>query len=507
MNRPLGVMRGAVTAIRERLLAAIGQSERTVMLATILLASAVSAVMGYVLTQCYSVDVLSSLLWVPEDCWLDWGTNIGRHCFSDYALVVDPGMRPNPWAYPMFLPPDYQPYWTQYPAAALLPNLVFGLPATWLGAPLMGLVGYLLALTIAVVTPAVWAARGARGLERVVVFVTLGAAAIPAWAVIDRGNSVGFVVPIALVFLVALCRQRWGLATTMVVLAALLKPPFAVLAVALLAARQWRWGGLALVGMVLSHLAAYLLWPRDFPKTIPQSIHNLSQYGSFFPGLVDSSNVSFGKALLQIPDAVKAAQTGGNIPDGFLVGPRSLIGYAILVLVVVSVLALGRRIPPVMAGIVLLATAALFPPQVRPYYLVFVLPVAALVARDPDGPPGGGIFDSLAAHGDRRRAVGICVSLAAALSIAQVALPVLLIRVPIFGQLGAEGVIGNTLISSTTASLVPILWLIACAVIIVSYARRPPPACRSDQGPAGPPHTAVSTASSTSERPEPKLAR
>ena len=62
MNRPLEVLRGAVTAIRERLLAVTGQSERTVMLGTILLASAVSAATGYVLTQCYSVDVLSSLM-------------------------------------------------------------------------------------------------------------------------------------------------------------------------------------------------------------------------------------------------------------------------------------------------------------------------------------------------------------------------------------------------------------------------------------------------------------
>ena len=61
MNRPLEVLRGAVTAIRERLLAVTCQSERTVMLGTILLASAVSAATGYVLTQCYSVDVLSSL--------------------------------------------------------------------------------------------------------------------------------------------------------------------------------------------------------------------------------------------------------------------------------------------------------------------------------------------------------------------------------------------------------------------------------------------------------------
>ena len=312
-------------------------------------------------------------------------------------------MRPNPWG-PTRCSclPITSHIGSQYPAAALIPNLVFGLPARWLGVPRLGLIGYLFALTIAVLSPAVWAARGARGLERVVVFVALGAAAIPAWAVIDRGNSVGFVAPIALIFLVALRRRRWGLVTIMVILAALLKPPFAVLAVALLAARQWRWAALAVAGMAISNLAAYLLWPRDFPQTILQSIHNLLHYGTFFPGLVDSSNVAFGKALLVIPDTLKASQTGGQIPDGFLAGPRPLIGYAVLVLIVACVLALGRRIPPVMVGIVLLATATLFPPQARPYYLVFVLPVAALVARDPDAPPGAGIFDSLATRPSSR---------------------------------------------------------------------------------------------------------
>ena len=157
----------------------------------------------------------------------------------------------------------------------MMPHLLFGVPAEWLGAPRLGLIGYLLALTIAVLSPALWAARGARGLERVVVFVALGAAAVPVWAVIDRGNSVGFVVPIALVFLVALCRRRWGLVTIMVVLAALVKPQFAVLAVALFTARQWRLGGLALAGVAASNVAAYLLWPRDFPETITQSVHNL----------------------------------------------------------------------------------------------------------------------------------------------------------------------------------------------------------------------------------------
>ncbi len=61
--------------------------------------------------------------------------------------------------------------------------------------------------------------------------VALGAAAIPAWMVVDRGNTAGFVVPIALVFLVGLSRWRSGLVAGMVVLAKLVKPQFAVLAV------------------------------------------------------------------------------------------------------------------------------------------------------------------------------------------------------------------------------------------------------------------------------------
>jgi hypothetical protein len=478
MNRPPEVLHGGVTATRARLLALLGQSARDIMLGTILLASVVSGAIAFVLAQYFSVDVLSSLLAYPAyDCWLDWGMQIGRHCFSDYSLVVGLGMRPNPWEpYPMLLlSNNYQPFVIEYPAAAMVPHLVFGLPAAWLGAPKLGLIGYLLALSVAVLSPAVWAARGARGLERVVVFVALSVAAVPAWAVIDRGNSVGFVVPIALVFLVALCRQRWGLVALMVVLAALIKPQFVVLAVALLAARQWRWGGLAIGAAVIAHLGAYLLWPQDFPGTILQSFRTTLDSGGSFQVVVGGLNVSFARGLLLIPDIIATVNAGGAVPEGFLAGPRYLLGYGVLVVVVVFVVGLGRRIPPVMAGIALLATAALFPAVSNLYYLVFVLPIAALVARNPDGPAGSGIFDRLGILGERRRAVGLCVSLAAALSIVHIALPIPPIQVPISGQMGVAGVIGTTPIVPSTVILAPLLWLTACAAIIISYARRPAP--------------------------------
>jgi hypothetical protein len=470
MSRPLELLRAAVTALREQFAAVTGQSERTILLGTILLASVVSGATGFVLMQYYSVDVLSSILYPPQDCWLGLPTNIGRHCFNDYTVVTAAGMRPNPWEPLEFSHPVLAPI--RYPAAGMVPQVAFGLLGKWLSAPRLGLLGYLLVLTIAVLTPAVWAARGARGLERIVVFVACGAVAVPAWFAVDRGNSVGFVVPIALVFLVALCRQRWGLVTIMVVLAALVKPQFAVLGVALLVGRQWRLTSVAAIAGVVTNLAAYLLWPRDFPQTIMQSVHSLSGTDA---GVIEQlNNVSFTKALLVIPDTIAVLNSRGKLPDSFLPGPRMLLGYAIIALVAVSVLALGRRIPPVMAGIVLLATATLSLPVAYPYYLVFALPIAALVVRDPDGPPGSGIFDRFALVGGRRRAVGICVSLAAALSIAApIALPGTGYSIPTGGQPGVIGLVDKIPVVPTLVTLDPSLWMIACAAIIVSYARRP----------------------------------
>ncbi len=485
MNRPLELLQGPVSAIRGRLLLVASQSERTILLGTILLASAVSVLTAFVLARYYSIDVLSSLVSVPEDCLLDWPMKVGRHCFSDYSMVLSLGMRPDPWEpYPL---PNFKSADNNYLAAGMWPHMFFGFVGNSLHNPLLGLSDYRLALTTACLTPAVWAAQGARGLERVAVVVALGLAAMPAWIAVDRGNSVGFLVPIALVFLVALCRRRWRLAAIMVVLAALVKPQFLVLAVALFAARQWRWGGLTLAGAVITNLVAYLLWPRDFPTTILQSIHNTLGFDEF-ESHADIFNVSFAKGLLWIPDMIKAHGPGA-IPNGFLAGPRSMLGYVVLVLVVVCVMAVGRRIPPVMAGIVLLATASLFPAESGRYYLVFVLPIAALLARNPDGPPGFGIFDGLEPLSDRRHAVGICVSLAAALSIVQITLPNLVIQAPIAGQNGAGGIVGHIPVAVTTVALTPVLWLVACAAVLVSYARKPAPSRCIDPWPAGPgPH-------------------
>ena len=126
MKRPIELVGSAASVLRNRLSTLLDQSPRTLLLGMVLLLSVVSAVIGYVLTQYYSLDVISSLVSTPDDCILDWRSRIGRHCFGDYQLPLSWGMRANPWApYPLFFPPDYQPAHNNYPAAAMLPQMIF----------------------------------------------------------------------------------------------------------------------------------------------------------------------------------------------------------------------------------------------------------------------------------------------------------------------------------------------------------------------------------------------
>ena len=79
------------------------------------------------------------------------------------------------------------------------------------------------------------------------------------------------------------------------------------------------------------------------------------------------------------------------------------------------------------------------------------------------------VFDRLVTVAGLRRTVGIWMTLAAALTIVQIALP----HPPVPVVLHQNGGTVTTLMVLTTAVLTPMLWLVACAVTIVSYAHIP----------------------------------
>jgi len=107
----------------------------------------------------------------------------------------------------------------------------------------------------------------------------------------------------------------------MVVLAALIKPQFVVLAVAFVCGPAMAVGRHGGPRAGVFNLAAYALWPQNFPGTIMDSFRNAGDYGGSFQRLVGDSNVSYAKGLFTIPDYIRAGGPGGKITDGFIGGP------------------------------------------------------------------------------------------------------------------------------------------------------------------------------------------
>lgn len=458
----------AAHALREGL----KTTPRSWLLNQILFFTLISAVLGFILSHYLSVDVLSSLLFLPFDCFNSThpGEDVGGHCFSDYLLAKTFAMQSNPWI-PLGPPTRFG---NNYPPASMLPHFIFGHLGQLFGQPRLGLTAYLVALTAAVLSPAIWAASSARGLTRRMLFVSIGAVATPVWMTVDRGNSTGFVVPIMLVYLIALSRKKWKLVTIMVVLAALVKPQFALMGVALLAARQWRLSALAATSGVFASFLAYLLWPHNFPATIVQSMRGILGYWdsatpSIYSNPMNRYNASFVKGIFLIPDALKAQGNNGVAPQDYLGEARTLIGFAIPAIIVIGLLVLGKRIPPLMVGLVLLPTAALFPIETVRYYLVFALPIAALIIRDPNGDGDAGIFDKCL---DGGRKIGKLLSVATAATIAQIPLP---FPPAVRAISNSSGVMefqgtGPGYVETTTV-LTPLLWLAACITMLTFYAR------------------------------------
>ncbi len=119
-------------------------------------------------------------------------------------------------------------------------------------------------------------------------------------------------------------------------------------------------GGLVSI-TVVANIAAFLLWPREASWDDRQSIHGIIKSTSSFEWASRIRvNVSFGKRHLLIPDGT-GRTINGQDPEGF---SSSEADRVCLSHSRGSPCGARRRIPPVMVGIVLLATATFLPADV-----------------------------------------------------------------------------------------------------------------------------------------------
>lgn len=259
---------------------------------------------------------------------------------------------------------------------------MFGAVGNALEEPRVGLFLYLTALLASLAAPAVWVSRGKAWHRRAGMVALFGVATVPGLMALDRANSVALAVAPMLGFLVALRRGNERLTIGAIIIAALVKPQFVVLLLVLVGLRKWRSFAVGLGGVALTQVLAFLAWPSRIPHTIPEALINILHYGqgtalsSDFP-----TNVSLARGFYVVGRGI--LQIVGVAPGEELVIVATVAGGILAAGCAATVMIVGRRIDPWLSGVALIVVASLFATTSFSYYLVFAIPVAAILLRDP----------------------------------------------------------------------------------------------------------------------------
>ena len=355
---------------------------------------------AWVTTQYKGEEINSALSYPANDGWCHLGytaPGFGIHCFGDYAQAlisaqVDldlPGAPPA-GVIPGVTNPDYTslyPPVSQYPhvLSALAANSDIGRERTFYG--------YMSLLALAVFAPALWVAwMWRRSAFAVVPLILIGVAAVPVFATLDRGNSAGFVIPFLLAFAIFLGRDPRPAAPIAAVGAALVRPQFILIAVGLLAVRQWKQAIAAVASFAVITVASFALMPAGFTASFRSWYDTVS-------GLTSAGVASVTRdipANPSIPRSVTAAASWvGGAPSALgeagwwvagQVVSRPLLPV-VLILIVTALLFIFApgSVPRSVAVVLSLSIAALSPAVAPVYYLGFALVVGALILRDSGG--------------------------------------------------------------------------------------------------------------------------
>lgn len=177
-----------------------------------------SVVVAWIATLYLGVDVPGSLVWPGTDAFCDTRSQgVGSHCFSDISLHLSVGQSLVP------ADPGLVQYVSNLPPGNRALLWLFQLLASWFGFRAT-LVIFLTLSAAALLVPALWVARRRSWHQAAVRLLLISVSTVPFLAVLERGNTIAFTVPLLLAFVVTLRRGHdWG-ALRAVVAASQIKP-------------------------------------------------------------------------------------------------------------------------------------------------------------------------------------------------------------------------------------------------------------------------------------------
>lgn len=308
---------------------------------------------SYVSDERYFVELVTqSMVLAPEDVLF------GIHTFGDFLLPYFWATLDNPWSgtEPVNYPPS---------ALVLFKVLAF-LPYK------TSVLVYLGLSVIALALPVLFASRGFRWHHRVVFVVALAILTGPAIAALDRGNTQAFIPLLLFGFAISILRQRFGLATAFLIIAAAIKIYPLILIAVFLALRQFRWALFALIGSCLVIVGSLTVTATRPLEAFGNMIADFTAQGSADYADFMAYNVSFVGSLAQVTEFLRISSVAIWIAEN-----PWLVIFAYL-LVTLPLLWFAALSLPVRLVLAMMLTAAVLP-VLYPYTLTWAIAAAALI--------------------------------------------------------------------------------------------------------------------------------
>ena len=292
---------------------------------------------------------------------------IGQHCFGDFTLPMNFINEPNLWSN-YYSPTGFIPHFISNELKKLIghrPTLLI----------------YLTLLLFSLLTPAHYVYRRRESKNQSLLpFLLIGVTSVPVIFTIDRGNSVGFVVPWLLIFATRLRKNPDWVVTASIIASAAIRPQFALLGIGLIALGQIKQFVYSVLGSISINLLPFFIITSSPVTNIKMWLTGLTGFatdGRNGPGITGGQYpvvLSFAKAMFNFLNIVKFYSYAEK-----MLRNASILSVVCLIFSCVVVFICRKQMTPMIAVVIALILPTIIPPMAFGYYSVFVLVIAARI--------------------------------------------------------------------------------------------------------------------------------
>ena len=335
----------------------------------------VSQILGFFISSYFGIELSGSLIYHADDGWCDTTfQGIGKHCFGDFSSFMNYDVA-SPWS---------NSFPTAYPPLSVLLMAMFKWLHSITNQGNISLLIYLTLLIISLVSPAYFFVKsGLSKLKTLTIFLFLLLSG-PSLMIIDRGNNLGFCVPLIFLAYYFALQKRYFHFQFIIVLLTLLKPQFGLLSVLLLLNKQTRMFLVFILNTSLSYCVFFLFFgPNELISNISNWFVNLFQYQSYASlPMIYPNNISFAN-LVALPIAAfsKINPEFESVIKEVLGKPLFVTSISIVFLLTILVTLFARRnkLNDLQMITTLLISLIMVPSVSFSYYLSVLLPLIYLL--------------------------------------------------------------------------------------------------------------------------------